>query len=120
MNPLRIGVGTAVVVVISVFIVLNQSANVQPLLRVRNVADVSVFLLADIGPGETRDLGTLSVGASRTFRVRSDVARVFRARFTDGATVASAPLYLAPGEEVALAVTRSGWQPDAPADDAVN
>ncbi|MEE4185427.1 MAG: hypothetical protein V2J12_06660 [Gammaproteobacteria bacterium] len=112
MNPLRIGLGTAVIVVVSVFVVLDQSANDHPLLRVRNAADTPVVLLADVGGGVTRDLGSLGAGESRAFRVRPEVARVFHARFTDGATVASAPLNLTPGQQLTFAVARSGWQPD--------
>jgi hypothetical protein len=115
MNPLRIGLGTAVIVVVSVFVVLNQSASDYPLLRVRNTADVPVLLVAEVGGGVTRDLGTLGAGESRAFRVRPDVARVFHARFADGVTVASAPLYLASGQQLTYVIARAGWQLEPPA-----
>lgn len=110
MNPLRIGLGTVVVVVVSVFLVLNKAADNHPILRVSNVAGTSVMLYAEVG-GQVRDLGELPAGESRGFRVRSDVQRVFGARFPTGEAVVTGLLYLAPGQQLEYAVDRDGWRP---------
>ena len=112
MSALRLALGTAVVVVVSVFLVLDQSAENHPVLRVRNAADVPVTLYVEVN-GQARDLGELSAGESRGLRVRADVQRVFGARFADGQAVLSGPLFFAPGQQVAYAIVRAGWQPEA-------
>lgn len=109
MRGLRLWLGTAVIVAVSVFLVLDTTAEHHPVLHVRNVADGPLTLYAEVA-GQRRELGELAAGRARGFRVRADAQRVFGARFADGETVLSGPLFLTVGQQTHYRVARKGWE----------
>jgi hypothetical protein len=104
MSSLRLIVGTAVVLVISIFFVLNQSAEDYPLLLVHNRTPETVTLTAQLAAGP-RELGELPPDATRRFRVRDDAARGFSAVFTDGRELRTSPIYFTDGLTVQIIIT---------------
>lgn len=107
MRSLRLLLGTAVVLVVSIFLVLNRSAGDYPLLTVDNQASAAVTLIAVLPAGE-RELGELAAAGSRRFRVRDDTERRFRAQFADGREWATGPVYFTDGLAVTLVVRDDG------------